>query len=323
MRLIIIGSAGHWQLVQEAARLDGSILVAAVTPGCPEENVDDVRRAFPEARFYGDWREILKREHADMAVVAPWFSRNGEVAAACLSAGLDVYCEKPLATTHEQLAQVAEAWQRSGKALGGMFNYRCSAWFRTMRDAVDQGLLGEIRQIHAQKSYRLGIRPAFFHDRAQMGGLIPWVAIHAIDWACAFGGKCDWVSASHSRVGNQNHGELEVSSAILMGMENGVIATVTADYLRPTGSARHDDDRLRLVGTRGTMEVIDGQVWLENESARRMLEPLEEKSAFLDFVQAIRSGRADEYARAALAATQISLNARDSADENGVRMKND
>ncbi len=321
MKLVFIGSSGHWQFALDAMRQDARICAVAIASGCAEESMAGLEKAMPNAAVYQDWRVMLSQVEADVAIVASWFAYNAEIAMACLSHGMDVYCEKPLATTHEQLALLEDTWRASGHALGGMFNYRCSAWFRTMQSAVDEGFIGEVRQIHAQKSYRMGVRPAFYKERTLMGGLIPWVAIHAIDWACAFGGKCDWVSASHSCIGNRGNGDMEVSSAILMGMENGVMATVTADFFRPDGSARHDDDRLRLTGTRGMIEVIDGQVTLENEHAKRNLSLVDEKNAFLDFMEAVYAGNSEKYSLAALYATRISLYARDSADHAGMRIE--
>lgn len=321
MKLIIIGASGHWNIAADAAARDISIEIAAVAPGCPGEDISALREAAPRAAVYENWRELIQNERADAAIVNPWFALAADVTVECLGRGMDVYSEKPLATTHEQLARVENAWRSSGRALGGMFNYRFYPWFLAMENAVNSGLIGQVRQIHGQKSYRMGTRAPFYKKRELMGGIIPWVAIHAIDWVTAFGGKCRWVSASHSNAENRGHGDMEVTSAILMGLENGVIGTVTADFLRPTGSARHDDDRLRITGTRGMVEVIDGRVYLENEDARRELELPEMKNAFLAFMEGVKAGKGDEFTLAALHATRISLCARDSADASGARME--
>lgn len=320
MNLVIIGASGHWHLAQSAAALDPSVRVVSIAPGRPEEDISALAAAFPEARVHAGWRGAIADDAPDCAVVNPWFCDAAGISAACLARGLHVYSEKPLATTFADLSMLENAWRGSGKALGGMFNYRFSPWFMAMESAVAAGEIGALRQIHAQKSYRMGTRPDFYKSRATFGGIIPWVAIHAIDWAAAFGGDCLWTSAAHSTCENRNNGDMEASSAILMGMENGVIATVTADFFRPDGSARHDDDRLRLTGTRGMLEAVDGRVWLENESPRRELALPAPRSAFLAFTAAIADGTADAFARQALRATRIALCARQSADEQGKRV---
>lgn len=321
MQLVIIGASGHWNIAVDAAARDSSIKISAIAPGCPDEDVSALRASTPGAREYTSWREMIENEGADVAIVNPWFSLAAEISVACLRHGMDVYSEKPLATTHAQLSEVEKAWRESGQALGGMFNYRFYPWFKAMESTVNAGLIGQVRQIHGQKSYRMGVRADFYKKRELMGGLIPWVAIHAIDWVAAFGGKCRWVAASHSNAENRGHGDMEITSATLMGLENGVIGTVTADFLRPTGSARHDDDRLRITGTRGMVEAIDGRVYLENEEARRELALPEMENAFLAFMKAVSDGRGEEFTLAALHATKIALCARDSADADGIRQE--
>lgn len=321
MKLIVIGASGHWNIAVDAAARDSSIEIIAIAPGCAEEDISNLKNSVPGAKVYECWREMLEKEEADVAIVNPWFGYAADVTVACLEKGLDVYSEKPLATTFEQLEKVEKAWKKSGRALGGMFNYRFYPWFLGIKKVVEDGLIGQVRQIHAQKSYRMGTRAPFYKKRELMGGLIPWVAIHAIDWTVAFGGKCKWVSASHSSMENRGHGDMEITSATLMELENGVIATVTADFLRPTGSARHDDDRLRITGTRGMAEVMDGKVYYENEESKREAELPEMKNAFLAFMDAVKEGRGDEFALAALHATKIGLCARESADNGGIRQE--
>ena len=319
MNVVIIGAAGHWHIVRSAAEQDPNIKVIAIAPGCKGEDITNLKNAFPDAEVFEDLREAICMPGVEFAAVNPPFSHAADITVACLEKGLHVYSEKPLAITHEDLERIEKAQAESGKALGGMFNYRFFPWYLAMEQAVNNGEIGILRQIHAQKSYRMGIRPEFYKKRETFGGLIPWVAIHGIQWVTGFGGKCRWVSASHSMDENRGNGDMECTSAVLMGMENGVIATVTADFFRPTGSARHDDDRLRITGTRGMVEVIDGEVWLENESSKRKLPLPPMKNSFIEFANAIGTDLEKAFLREAIENTRIALCARDSADFDGVR----
>lgn len=318
MKIVIIGAAGHHHLALDAMAINPHIALMGVAPGRPGEDVSALAKTGAPA--FEDYRALLDGQNPDVAVVNPWFADAAGISIECLKRGIHVYSEKPLATTGEGLRQLEAAWRASGRALGGMFNYRYTPWFLAMKGAVDAGEIGPVRMAHGQKSYRLGVRPEFYKKRALMGGIIPWVAIHAIDWVLAFLGDCEWVSAAHSADFNRGNGELEVSSALLMGMKGGGIGTVTADFLRPDGSARHDDDRLRLTGTKGMIEVVDGRVFLENEAPRRELTLPPPESAFLGFLAAIENGTAEQCARDALTATRVSLAARDSADADGARI---
>ena len=229
MRIAFIGGSGHYGLALPAIRAREDLRVVGLAKGCAQEDATGAARSLPGVPVNEDYRAMLDREQPDLAVVNPWYCQNAEVAAECLKRGVDVFCEKPLATTLDDLDMLEKAWRESGRALAGMFNLRGAPWFLAIRRAIELGEIGEVRLLHGQKSYRMGVRPEFYHTRALYGGMLPWVGIHAIDWTLQLGGACRWLSASQSSLYNRSQGELESSAAVLMRLDNQVIATVTAD----------------------------------------------------------------------------------------------
>ena len=319
MRLAIIGVTGHVEYAMRTLGMREELKLVSVAPGNPEENVPAFMDAIIKRGYgpkgYGNWRRMLDEEQIDVVSIAPWFCYSADIAIECLKRGIHVYSEKPLATTLEKLDELTEVWEKSGCSLDGMFGLRYTPWFLAVRKAIEDGEIGQVRQIHGQKSYKLGRRSPLYYKQELYGGILPWVGIHAMDWATQLGGSCQWVQGLHSRRENRGHGELEVSSAALMELQNGVIATVTADFLRPDGSARHDDDRLRVTGTQGMIEAFDGRVFLENGQPKRELVLPEAPAPMADFLDSIGTERAKELARAALGVTRAALMARESADE--------
>jgi len=65
------------------------------------------------------------------------------VAAACLDAGLDVQCEKPLALTVRGCTHIMEAAKRNGKILSVAENYRRDPINRLAKALIEGGALGE------------------------------------------------------------------------------------------------------------------------------------------------------------------------------------
>ena len=59
---------------------------------------------------------------------------------------------------------------------------------------------------------------------------------------------------------NGGYGDLEATSQLMMTMQGGVCAQVSADYLRPANAPTHGDDRVRVVGTESVLEVRDDKV---------------------------------------------------------------
>ena len=317
MKFVIIGASGHYHQALDAVSDGLNAQLSAIAPGSRGEDMTRLSER-KKVKCYSDWREMLDAEKPDVAVVNPWFSDIAKISIECLKRGIHTYSEKPLAIEMDELQAVRAAYENSTASLGCMLNLNCCAWFRTVEKAIQDGEIGSVRVIHGQKSYRMGVRDEYYRTRALYGGTIPWIGIHAIDWVLHLGGKVKSVSAVHTTVENRGHGDMESAGSVLLSLENGVIGTCDIDYLRPIGSARHDDDRLRVTGTKGMIEVIDGVVTLENDEKKRVL-PLEDGvNPFVRFINAIGMKEADALAETAFEDTRISLLARQAADEERV-----
>ena len=170
--------------------------------------------------------------------------------------------------------------------------------------------------INAQKSYKLGQRADFFKSRETYGGTIPWVGIHGIDWIYTLSGKrCRKITAAHSTTGNFDHGDLEATCLCQFVFEDDVMASLNVDYIRPQSAPTHSDDRLRVVGTDGTLQVQDGKLTVINCDGVKTLEEPSEVNLVLDFLESILENRPcvltpDEI----FDITELALLARQSAD---------
>jgi predicted dehydrogenase len=195
-----------------------------------------------------------------VATLGCWYAHNGKVALECLERGIHVVTDKPAVNTWAEWS-AAEALTRMHPDLYLLteFGTRVNPAYRAAFDAVQQGRIGRPVLVRAQKSYRFGVRPAFFKQREHFAGLVMWVASHALDYM-------RWVSGLEftsfqglqGNVSQPDYGEMEDHVALLAEMTGDATATLTADYLRPDSAPTHGDDRLRVAGTRGIVEVIDG-----------------------------------------------------------------
>ena len=72
---------------------------------------------------------------------------------------------------------------------------------------------------------------------------MPWVGIHAMHWIYFVTGlNFSEANSVTSNLENFNNGDLETAAAATFIMENGAIATVSADYYRPASAPTWDDD---------------------------------------------------------------------------------
>lgn len=270
IRVCIAGNSGHAATVTRALPRLPQVEIAGWCRAWPGEPMTEVLDDFASLGLtpteYPDYLTMIDTVQPDVLVVDGLFCDHEEMTCQALARGIHVYCDKPLALTLDGLDRVERAAQASPALLWAMQTARFDPWFYTAKQLVDAGEIGDIRLLTAQKSYRLGQRAPFFRDRAQHGGLIPWVAIHGIDFIrYLYPHAAKSIFAHHSTVANQGYGDLEITAQLMMTLENEVSAQVSADYLRPAHAATHGDDRVRAAGTHGVIEVRGDAVYLIND----------------------------------------------------------
>jgi predicted dehydrogenase len=291
-----------------------------IAPGSADEDTKDFFVARLEKSLiplYDDYRRMLDREQPQLAVIAPFFFLQSSVACECLARGIHVFIEKPMAVSFEQLERLRRAYFQAGVALCPMLESRYRPQFYAAWRVVRDGIIGEPLLITAQKSYKLGARHAMYMHRATYGGTIPWVAIQAIDWIQWFSGaKITEVAARQTAKGNHGHGELESSGACLFRFSNSGTGVVSFDYFRPHAAPTHGEDRLRVAGDKGVVEIAAGEATLcTNDAPPRQLLKDEATSIFQEFVRHIETGAPMRMsAEEAFNVCELSLRAREAAD---------
>ncbi len=323
LRVATIGAIGHVGTVLDGILNDPACRLAAAARSEPDERLAPVldhptaRRDAPQV--FDDYRQMLETVQPDVVLVAMKYYRNAEGCIAAAEQGCHVICEKPVATQLDDLERVREAVGRAGVRLTALFGMRFAGPFLAARRAVEGGLIGEPLLAFGQKSYKFGTRPEWYKDRLTFGGTIPWVAIHAIDYVRFVTGlEYTSVTALQANKAHPDYPGLEDCGAILLGLSNGGQASITFDYLRPAQAGSHGDDRLRIAGSEGVVEVrlADGLCQAVTHAAPATPLPCDETADFwLDFAKELRGGPQhligpDEPFRV----TEVALKARQAAD---------
>ena len=142
-----------------------------------------------------DYRELLERPDIDaIAVCSPDFCHE-EHAVAALEAGKHVLCEKPMAITIEGCDRILTTWQRHGNRLMVGFNMRYMNIFRTMKEIIDSGAIGEIKAVWVRHFVGMG-GDFYYHDwhanRKNTTSLLLQKGSHDID-------MIHWLSGRYTR----------------------------------------------------------------------------------------------------------------------------
>ncbi len=328
LNIVQIGAIGHYEYALPTAQKYHWNITAIAFPHAEDDRaraMRDLAKFGFSPRIYDDWQIMLEEEKPDIAIVNTVMARNCEIAKTALSMGISVFCEKPVATTLGELDELEHIYKESKKRFAGeknlvfcgMFGIDYLPHFETAYRYVKSGALGDIRLANAQKSYRMGNREAFYSNREEYGGTIPWVAIHAIEWIRRIGGLCPIsVTAYGSTAHNAGNGSMEASTLCLFACEGGRMASVSADVMRPKAAPTHDDDRLRLVGSKGILEVRGRRVYVIDEDGERELSLVQSETALFEemALELMGKGKCRVSAEDAFSATRTALVARGSED---------
>jgi predicted dehydrogenase len=107
------------------------------------------------ARSYADFTAMARAEAArpdgiEVVAIALPNHLHHPASKAFLEAGIDVICDKPLATSLAEATDLAATAERCGRFLGVTYNYSGYPMARQARALIEDGVLGQIRQIQVE-----------------------------------------------------------------------------------------------------------------------------------------------------------------------------
>ncbi|HEY8746088.1 MAG TPA: Gfo/Idh/MocA family oxidoreductase [Chloroflexota bacterium] len=115
------------------------------------EKRETFRRRWGVAAVYADYREMLARESLDVvSVVTSWASVQGAIAADVAASGVKgMYCEKPMASSVEQMSRIVDLCRERHVAVVVPYVRRYNPRYGKVRELVTSGAIGQLRTIHA------------------------------------------------------------------------------------------------------------------------------------------------------------------------------
>lgn len=116
-----------------------------------ERFLQEAAKAFPDARLYQDWREMLDAEHdnIDSVHIATPDHMHAPIALEAMRRGKHVYCEKPLTHDLAEARALTDAAREYGVVtqLGNqcqsLKDYRLAVWI------LQTGVIGKVREWHS------------------------------------------------------------------------------------------------------------------------------------------------------------------------------
>lgn len=184
-----------------------------------------------------DYKEILKDSEVDLVLITTRHNLHAPMVIESLNADKNVFVEKPLALNNDELNQIIEAQQKSGKTITVGFNRRFSPHMEKIKQLVGDSPMNVIATMNA------GFIPAnvWVHDMKVGGGRIIGEACHYIDLITYLtGSKVKSVCMNAMGVNPEENTD---NVSILLKYENG--STGVINYFA-NGSKAYSKERVEV-----------------------------------------------------------------------------
>ena len=214
-------------------------------------------------RATGDWRELCADSTIDLVAVTAPNVLHEPVVMAALAAGKHIYCEKPLSTTLESAARMAEAAQKAGVVTMVGFNFLRNPMIRLARDLIRAGEIGEVVSFRGRHAENYMADPDVAHSfrtDPDGGGALADIGSHIISMARFLLGPIANVTGKSRTIhktrpispGSVERTPVLVDDATfaLVEFENGAVGTIEANW---AASGRTMDLSWEITGTEGAL----------------------------------------------------------------------
>ena len=213
-------------------------------------------------------QELIEKTQPDAVALYNKPSDRPAVISECVSRGIHVWTDKPIATSLEDLDRLGKGLLQSDIAfmmtVAGGYGGRAQA----LKKMLHGGELGELVQLVELSSHRFRLpdehdweRPEWAGDWRQSGGLIVEMGIHGISqfrWIAD--SPVVSISAEH---GNKRFPELphfQDHCVVLLRAANGAQGVIQSTWLTPDAEPSHGRSATFVVGTKGYVEMLSSGI---------------------------------------------------------------
>ena len=150
-----------------------------------EPTAQGLARDFKIPHIFNDFNKLLELDEIDAVDICTPNKFHTPVILAALAAGKHVLCEKPLATSVEEIHAIQRLLAKSDRILMTAQHFRFTGPVRAIKSWVDTGALGEVyhARVNATRRNWLPVNPGFIDPKLSGGGPCMDIGVHALDTA--------------------------------------------------------------------------------------------------------------------------------------------
>ena len=216
------------------------------------EKAEAFKEKYGFQKAYGSYEELLADPEVGAVYVPMPNTLHKEWTIKALNAKKHVLCEKPLAPTAEEAAEMFAAAKANGVWLMEAFAYQHSPFVAAVREELDNGTIGDVRYMEAAlitSDYDLSnIRMR----RETLGGSVYDIGVYSCSLILRMLGKEPEKVQAISTFSEQN---VDMFTSVLMEFEGNVRAQFNCGMVLAT-EKNSALDRFQIHGTKGSIEAV-------------------------------------------------------------------
>ena len=196
-----------------------------------------------------NYQEILDDENVDLVFITTQHNTHSRMVIETINAGKNVFVEKPLALSEEELLEVIQSYEKNNVNISVGFNRR----FAPLAIQMKKALGNDETPVNIVATMNAGYIPkdVWVHDMQTGGGRIIGEACHYID-LCSYLAGSKVISVCMNAMGN-NPAENTDNASILLKYKNG--STAVVNYFA-NGSKSYSKERVEVYSQQRTI-VLD------------------------------------------------------------------
>jgi predicted dehydrogenase len=244
----ILGTGGIATAFATDLRLLPDASPAAVGSRTPEAAAEFAERHGFE-RAHGSWAGLAADPDVDVIYVATPHAFHLDAAMECLRAGKAVLCEKPMTLDRASSARLVQESRTRGVFLMEAMWMRCNPAIRDLAAKIEDGVIGEVRAVHADFGVQGPFEPGHrLRDPRMGGGALLDLGVYPINLAHLVLGTPasvrSWAHLTPERV--------DENTGLLFGYASGAVAALTCSISGATRNAAS------ITGTAGRIDLPVG-----------------------------------------------------------------
>ena len=217
------------------------------------------RERFPDVPAVEDRDALMRDPTVDIVCCAAVPRDRAAIAIEAMRNGKDVIVDKPGVIAVDGLEQVKRAVAETGRIFSICFSERLIVPAAGVAaKLVADGAIGRVIQTVGLGPHRFNraIRPSWFFDPAQAGGILADIASHQIEQFLFYTGSQDAeiVASTVGKFATADFPDFEDFGEILLRSDH-ACGYVRVDWFTPDGLPSWGDGRLTILGTDGTIEL--------------------------------------------------------------------